>query len=112
MTRDRKPLSPYRIFWLEFRATSGIVTLKDAITITGNRHQCPTRSAELYLPIGRQERAEEIIQRIKNRGLTKRYEVRMLNDRQFSKGVNTWTGTIRHTQIHFTTKQNNEAITL
>lgn len=105
--KNVETLSPYKIWWIEFRAQKGIVTQKDARILKkydfGGRNRrnllehFPSKdAAEKYLA----EKAEDF------KKLSKRYEVRICTDKQFGNGRVDMANNI--VVIDFTTKQNEE----
>lgn len=100
--------SPYKIYWIEFRAVKGIVTLKDEKILNSSRftngrnrrnfpkHFASKADAEKYLT----EKAETF------KRLSKPYEVRLCTDKQFGLGNVDFTNNI--VNIAFTKKQESE----
>ena len=74
--------SPYKIAWIEFRATKGVVTKKDR-TILTKFHLSHLSGTREYMHFPTKEKAEEYLATIQTNKLTKSYEVRIFTDKQF-----------------------------
>lgn len=95
--------SPYQITWVEFRATKGIVTLKDKRLFSNGRYIDRTQSTTYKVWFSCKESAERYVSRIKTNRLSKAYEVRYFNDKQFALAKES-----EGYAIHFTKRQNEQ----
>ena len=102
-------LSPYKIYWIEFRALNGIVTKKDEKILSQLRYTSFGKNrrnylkhfpSEAYAKQYLSENAEAF------KKLSKSYEVRLCTDKQFSLGSVDYDNNI--VNIHFTKKQESE----
>lgn len=106
-------LSAYQIFWIEFRATSGIVTKKDIRVLSKSPiSDCKYASGNknLLQHFATKQAALDYIETVKANQyrLGKKYEVRICSDRQF--GLSKKEGNFF--VIPFTAKQENEMFTI
>ena len=108
--KNVETLSPYKIWWIEFRAQKGIVTRKDAKIF--NKYSFGGNLRNLMLHFASRTDAEKYLIEKKDdfKRLSKSYEVRMCTDKQFSMSyVDIQSRILR---IKFTSKQNAEMIVI
>lgn len=85
MTTNKVFLSPYKIFWVEFRPEYGRATKADCNKIEGWRctyHIADRHTKCYYKHFASKEKAVDFLQNF-NKTLSKKYECRLFTDKQF-----------------------------
>lgn len=85
--KEQIVLSPYRVYWVEFRAIKGIVTKRDEKILRKFAINSLWRSAKcIYEHFGSKDAALDYLRTKDFSKLSKNYEVRVFTDKQFSMG--------------------------
>lgn len=101
-------LSPYRIYWVEFRAQKGRVTKKDAKILLSDVSRWSSYGKNALKHFASKECAYDYLkEKVESfRKLSKAYEVRMLTDKQYSMAKCDFKN--RFINVPFTQKQESE----
>lgn len=101
-------LSPYKIFWVEFRAQKGRVTKKDAKILLSNVFAWDSYGKNALKHFASKESACEYLEKKAEsfKKLSKAYEVRLCTDKQYGMAKCDFKN--RFVKVPFTQKQESE----